>query len=95
MCVLRRLTRMCIRAARREPHVRTKRHAGLLAAALLLAAGVVGLAGDSTSCLAQSSTCRSICLDQYNQCRISTKGSPSCDAQYQACLQGCVNGNKR
>lgn len=64
-----------------------------IAAALLAAFAVAGgLAGDSTCVQAQSSSCRSTCLAQYNQCRISTKGSPACDQQYQACLQGCVSG---
>ena len=62
----------------------------LLIAALALAATVSDMVGDGTCALAQSSSCRSTCLAQYNQCRIATKGSSSCDAQYQACLQGCV-----
>ena len=58
--------------------------------ALALAIATVGLGGESSCALAQSSSCRSTCLAQYNQCRISTKGAPSCDVQYQACLQGCI-----
>ena len=58
-----------------------------LASTTLLA----GLAGESGCATAQSSSCRSICLSQYNQCRITTKGSPSCDAQYQSCLQACIS----
>ena len=61
----------------------------LLGAALALAA-VAGLAGDPACAQVESSSCRSTCLAQYNQCRISTKGSPSCDAQYQSCLQACI-----
>ena len=62
----------------------------MVIAALALAAALTGSAVDSTCALAQSSSCRSTCLAQYNQCRISTKGSPSCDAQLQSCLQSCI-----
>lgn len=40
--------------------------------------------------VAQGNACASACRSAYNDCRIATKGSASCDAQYQACLQGCV-----
>lgn len=63
----------------------------LLIAALALAASVSEMPGSGTCALAQSSSCRSTCLAQYNQCRIATKGAASCDTQYQACLQGCVS----
>lgn len=62
----------------------------MLIAALALAASVSDVPGNSTCALAQSSSCRSTCLTQYNQCRIAMKGASSCDAQYQACLQACV-----
>ena len=61
-------------------------------AALVLCAALLGLAGDSGAVWAQSqsASCRGMCLAQYNQCRIATKGSPTCDAQYQSCLQACI-----
>jgi hypothetical protein len=59
-------------------------------AAALAAAMLVGPGGDIGCVHAQSPTCRSTCLASYNQCRLATKGSPACDAQYQACLQACV-----
>lgn len=62
----------------------------MLAAAAAATVALMGLAGDTTCGFAQSSSCRSVCLQQYNQCRINTKGSPSCDAQYQTCLRACV-----
>jgi hypothetical protein len=34
--------------------------------------------------------CAANCRAQHNQCRIATKGSPSCDAQLQACMQRCI-----
>jgi hypothetical protein len=40
--------------------------------------------------LAQSGACTDNCRAQYNQCRIATKGSPSCDAQFAACMQRCI-----
>ena len=69
------------------------RHIAMIAA-LALAAALAGLPGEPSCAVAQSSTCRSTCLAQYNQCRISTKGSPSCDAQYQSCLQSCVSSRQ-
>lgn len=56
-------------------------------------AALSGLAGDTTCVQAQAgpaASCRSACLSNYNQCRMNTKGSPICDAQYQGCLQTCV-----
>lgn len=52
-----------------------------------------GPAGAPTCVLAQGAegaSCRSTCLNQYNACRMHTKGAPVCDQQYQACLQGCL-----
>ncbi len=45
---------------------------------------------NSSCALAQGNACASTCRSAYNDCRIATKGSSSCDAQYQACLQSCV-----
>ena len=39
--------------------------------------------------LANADQCVSQCRNAHNQCRISTKGSPSCDAQLQSCLDSC------
>jgi hypothetical protein len=33
--------------------------------------------------------CGASCAHAYNQCRIQTKGSSSCEAQYSSCLQSC------
>lgn len=64
--------------------------------ALLVLAGVVASAGVTTlrgeiivpvqgnpSCIAQ-------CRAAHSQCRVATRGSPSCDGQLQGCLQGCL-----
>ncbi len=45
--------------------------------------------------LAQGGSCTASCRAQYNQCRISTKGSPSCDAQFAACMRRCIATRKR
>ena len=58
--------------------------------ALAASAGLIGLTGNSTCGMAQSLSCRASCLAQYNECRLSTKGSPICDSHYQACLQSCL-----
>ena len=66
---------------------------GLAAVVVALCAALLSLAVEPAGVKAQSagaSSCRSGCLAQYNQCRMSTKGSPTCDAQYQACLQACI-----
>ncbi len=60
-------------------------------AALAMAAALAGLTGDTSCGLANAPSCRASCLQEYNQCRLATKGSPACDSQYQACLQGCVH----
>ena len=39
--------------------------------------------------LAQADQCVQQCRAAHNQCRISTKGSPGCDAQLQACMDSC------
>ena len=45
----------------------------------------------ATSVLAaKADTCAPSCRERHNQCRIQTKGSPSCDAQLQACLQSSL-----
>jgi hypothetical protein len=39
--------------------------------------------------------CTEACRAQYNQCRIATKGSASCDAQFAACMQRCISSRGR
>ena len=58
--------------------------------------GLAGLAlfglftfGDGRIQIAQADQCVQQCRGAHNQCRISTKGSPSCDAQLQSCLDSC------
>ncbi|MBL8565413.1 MAG: hypothetical protein JNM89_06845 [Hyphomicrobiaceae bacterium] len=34
--------------------------------------------------------CAADCRAGHDQCRIATKNSPSCDAQLQRCMQGCL-----
>jgi hypothetical protein len=38
---------------------------------------------------ADANPCASACYAQHNQCRISSKGSPSCDAALTKCLSSC------
>lgn len=59
--------------------------AGLMCLALI---GVLTI-GDATIEHAQADQCVQQCRNAHNQCRIATKGSPSCDAQLQACMDGC------
>lgn len=59
-----------------------------LAALALGAAAWLGLNGVQ---MAQANSCVSSCRAAHSQCRIATKGSPSCDSQLQSCLQGCLS----
>jgi hypothetical protein len=36
--------------------------------------------------------CGSSCKAAYNQCRISTKGSGSCEIAFTRCMQSCISG---
>lgn len=38
----------------------------------------------------QANSCQQSCRAAWNQCRIATKGSASCDAQLQSCMQACI-----
>jgi len=44
--------------------------------------------------LAQGGACTASCRAQYNQCRIATKGSSACDAQFAACMRRCISSRK-
>lgn len=44
--------------------------------------------------VAQDNSCASVCQSQHDQCRVQTKGSPSCDAARQRCLQTCLASKK-
>jgi hypothetical protein len=50
---------------------------------------IAGAVGGATVQFANADNCVSQCRNAHNQCRIATKGSPSCDAHLQACLDSC------
>jgi hypothetical protein len=63
---------------------------------VMIAAGIAGLmalivlgglAGGSRDAFANA--CANACYAKHNQCRITQKGSPACDAQLTRCLRGC------
>lgn len=58
---------------------------------VLAGLGLFGLlaANDVKIEVAQAGQCVQQCRSAHNQCRISTKGSPGCDSQLQACLDSC------
>jgi hypothetical protein len=67
----------------------------LMVAGMACIAGLMGLAvaftDATTSCAnAEGNSCVAACRAAHNSCRIASKGSPSCDAQFQACIQGCT-----
>ena len=39
-------------------------------------------------------SCANACQAEHNRCRVSTKGSPSCDEARQRCLQACIANKK-
>ena len=45
--------------------------------------------------VAQSSSCAGECQAQHDRCRVQTKGSPSCDAERQRCLEICLQKKKK
>jgi len=54
-----------------------------VAAALLAGFGLVSIDR------AAANSCGAACRNAYNQCRIATKGSSSCEAEYTNCVQRC------
>jgi hypothetical protein len=38
----------------------------------------------------EMASCASACQAAHDQCRVRRKGSPSCDAERQACLEKCL-----
>jgi hypothetical protein len=54
-----------------------------IAGAVLVGAGLVSI--DQ----AAADGCAARCRSAYNQCRIATKGSSSCEAAFTRCMQGC------
>lgn len=39
---------------------------------------------------ARADGCTDQCRARHDQCRLQTKGSPSCDTQQSACIQSCI-----
>jgi hypothetical protein len=55
-----------------------------IAVAGLLAVGFAVLDG------ASANQCGAKCRNAYNQCRITTKGSPTCETAFTSCMQRCI-----
>jgi len=55
-----------------------------------LGMAVLGFVLIAAAPAAFANSCQQSCRAQWNQCRIATKGSSSCDAQLQACMQACI-----
>lgn len=60
-----------------------------LAVAFVMATAGVSLGGGPVPTQGNPS-CITQCRAAHSQCRVHTRGSQSCDAQLQACLQGCL-----
>jgi len=62
-----------------------------LACVAVLAGFAVAFTDANTSCAnAEGNACVAACRAAHNSCRIASKGSPSCDSQFQACIQSCA-----
>ncbi len=61
----------------------------MILGALAVTAAAALLSGSGAG-TAEANSCTAQCRAAHNQCRIATKGSPSCDAQLQACLSRCL-----
>ncbi len=59
----------------------------VVCAVLLAGVGLLGMGP------ASAASCGAQCKKAFNQCRISTKGSPSCDKEFTKCMQGCIKKN--
>jgi hypothetical protein len=45
--------------------------------------------------VAEGQTCPTTCQAEHDRCRVQRKGSPSCDADRQACLEKCLKQKRR
>jgi hypothetical protein len=59
--------------------------AGAVAATLLAVSGLI-----ATGPADAEGGCGEGCRSAYNQCRIATKGSPTCEAAFTSCMQQCI-----
>jgi hypothetical protein len=74
---------------RQEGEVRTLRPLSIVALVAVVLALAAMLVEQVTSD-ASANSCQQACRAAHNQCRIATKGSPSCDAQLQSCMRACI-----
>ncbi|MFN0218866.1 MAG: hypothetical protein ACKVP4_08655 [Hyphomicrobium sp.] len=58
------------------------------AAIIAVCAALLALGGPAVF-NAEANQCVQQCRAAHNQCRMQTKGSPSCDGQLQACMDRC------
>ena len=63
--------------------------ASIAVIAVLIAVGASMIDG-GRSCASADASCVSSCRSAHSDCRLRTKGSASCDAQLQSCLQSCL-----
>jgi hypothetical protein len=61
-----------------------------LAAGAVVAALLAGSSLMATAPAEAEGGCGESCRSAYNQCRIATKGSSSCEAAFTSCMQHCI-----
>lgn len=64
---------------------------GRTATALLFPAPQAPPAIQMPTPINDNSSCANACQIKHDQCRVTTKGGPDCDAQLQRCLQHCLS----
>lgn len=47
------------------------------------------------SVVSDATTCATQCQVSHDRCRVQRKGSPSCDADRQLCLETCLRNKRR
>ena len=67
-----------------------RRDRGWAAVAGVLVASLAALCVVAPAGPAEANQCAAACYAQHNQCRMATKGSPTCDAALTQCLRACA-----
>ena len=75
----------------RDRNSRVGRATKALMAAVFFVPAVILATGSAV----RADDCAGQCRAHHNQCRLQTKGSPSCDAELQDCLQRCLAPHKK
>jgi hypothetical protein len=70
-------------------------HCRLMMGVMLVAVIIDGSTATLAQNRIQAGACTANCRTHQNHCRIATKGSPTCDAHFAACMRGCIEERGR